>query len=84
VPSARTLHFRRVSRLENEAVHGGSPCLELTNGMLVVFAGGVPIRDRQGTLIVATIVVPCGSGEPDAATRGRFHGTSGTHAGPGA
>lgn len=27
---------------------GGSPGLELTNGGLVLFAGGVPIRDEDG------------------------------------
>ncbi|MFZ5690247.1 MAG: GlcG/HbpS family heme-binding protein [Pseudomonadota bacterium] len=32
---------------------GSSPGLELTNGTLVVFAGGVPIRDRSGALIGA-------------------------------
>lgn len=32
---------------------GGSPGLEITNGGLVVFAGGVPIRDRNGVLIGA-------------------------------
>lgn len=32
---------------------GPSPGLELTNGTLVVFAGGVPIRDRNRTLIGA-------------------------------
>jgi uncharacterized protein GlcG (DUF336 family) len=32
---------------------GSSPGLELTNGTLVVFAGGVPIRDRGGALIGA-------------------------------
>jgi uncharacterized protein GlcG (DUF336 family) len=32
---------------------GPSPGLELTNGTLVVFAGGVPIWDRNRTLIGA-------------------------------
>ncbi|MBY8821941.1 GlcG/HbpS family heme-binding protein [Sphingomonas colocasiae] len=32
---------------------GTSPGLEQTNGGLVVFAGGLPIRDAQGTLIGA-------------------------------
>jgi uncharacterized protein GlcG (DUF336 family) len=32
---------------------GTSPGLELTNGTLVVFAGGVPIRDRNRTIIGA-------------------------------
>lgn len=32
---------------------GTSPGLELTNGTLVVFAGGLPIRDRDGALIGA-------------------------------
>jgi uncharacterized protein GlcG (DUF336 family) len=32
---------------------GTSPGLELTNGVLVVFAGGVPIRDRDGRVIGA-------------------------------
>lgn len=32
---------------------GTSPGLELTNGTLVVFAGGVPIRDRNRTVIGA-------------------------------
>jgi uncharacterized protein GlcG (DUF336 family) len=32
---------------------GTSPGLELTNGTLVVFAGGVPIRDGSDTLIGA-------------------------------
>ena len=32
---------------------GSSPGLEQTNGGLVVFAGGVPLRDRQGNLIGA-------------------------------
>jgi uncharacterized protein GlcG (DUF336 family) len=32
---------------------GSSPGLELTNGTLVVFAGGVPIRDRNHTIIGA-------------------------------
>ena len=30
---------------------GTSPGLELTNGVLVVFAGGVAIRDAKGTMI---------------------------------
>lgn len=32
---------------------GPSPGLELTNGTLVVFGGGVPIRDRDGDVIGA-------------------------------
>lgn len=32
---------------------GTSPGLELTNGGLVVFAGGVPLRDASGALIGA-------------------------------
>ena len=32
---------------------GSSPGLELTNGTLVVFAGGIPIRDSKGTVIGA-------------------------------
>jgi uncharacterized protein GlcG (DUF336 family) len=32
---------------------GSSPGLELTNGVLVVFAGGVPIRDGNGVVIGA-------------------------------
>lgn len=32
---------------------GTSPGLELTNGGLVVFAGGVPIRDENGVLLGA-------------------------------
>ncbi|MCL6698384.1 heme-binding protein [Sphingomonas sp. NSE70-1] len=32
---------------------GSSPGLEQTNGGLVVFAGGIPLRDGQGTLIGA-------------------------------
>ena len=32
---------------------GTSPSLELTNGGLVVFAGGVPIRDGNGALLGA-------------------------------
>jgi uncharacterized protein GlcG (DUF336 family) len=32
---------------------GTSPGLELTNGGLVVFAGGIPLRDSAGTLIGA-------------------------------
>src|SRR5262249_2546866 len=32
---------------------GTSPGLDRSNGGLVVFAGGVPIRDRQGRLIGA-------------------------------
>src|SRR5262245_39816854 len=32
---------------------GSSPGLELTNGTLVVFAGGVPIRDGNGVVIGA-------------------------------
>jgi uncharacterized protein GlcG (DUF336 family) len=32
---------------------GTSPGLELTNGTLVVFAGGVPIRDQSGILLGA-------------------------------
>lgn len=32
---------------------GSSPGLELTNGTLIVFAGGVPIRDRDGGVIGA-------------------------------
>jgi uncharacterized protein GlcG (DUF336 family) len=32
---------------------GGSPGLELTNGTLVVFAGGIPITDRDGNVIGA-------------------------------
>src|SRR6186713_390116 len=30
---------------------GSSPGLELTNGVLVIFAGGVPIRDGTGALL---------------------------------
>ena len=32
---------------------GTSPGLELTNGTLVIFAGGIPIRDEYGELIGA-------------------------------
>src|SRR5262245_28152508 len=32
---------------------GSSPGLELTNGVLVIFAGGVPIRDGTGVLLGA-------------------------------
>lgn len=32
---------------------GSSPGLELTNGVLVIFAGGVPIRDGTGALLGA-------------------------------
>jgi uncharacterized protein GlcG (DUF336 family) len=32
---------------------GGSPGLELTNGILVVFAGGIPIRNERGDVIGA-------------------------------
>jgi uncharacterized protein GlcG (DUF336 family) len=32
---------------------GTSPGLELTNGGLVVFAGGLPIRDKDGVLLGA-------------------------------
>jgi uncharacterized protein GlcG (DUF336 family) len=32
---------------------GSSPGLELTNGLLVIFAGGVPIRDGAGCLLGA-------------------------------
>lgn len=32
---------------------GGSSGLELTNGVLVIFAGGVPIRDGAGALLGA-------------------------------
>jgi uncharacterized protein GlcG (DUF336 family) len=32
---------------------GGSPGLELTNGTLVVFAGGIPIKDAEGAVIGA-------------------------------
>lgn len=32
---------------------GGSPGLELTNGTLVVFAGGIPIKDADGAVIGA-------------------------------
>lgn len=32
---------------------GSSPGLELTNGVLVIFAGGVPIRDCTGALLGA-------------------------------
>ncbi|MBH5388966.1 MULTISPECIES: heme-binding protein [Bradyrhizobium] len=32
---------------------GSSPGLELTNGTLVIFAGGVPIRDGTGALLGA-------------------------------
>jgi uncharacterized protein GlcG (DUF336 family) len=32
---------------------GSSPGLELTNGVLVIFAGGVPIRDGNGALLGA-------------------------------
>jgi len=32
---------------------GDEPGLELTNGTLVVFAGGIPIRDRDGEVIGA-------------------------------
>jgi uncharacterized protein GlcG (DUF336 family) len=35
---------------------GSSPGLELTNGVLVVFPGGVPIRGGAGTLIGAVAV----------------------------
>ena len=35
---------------------GTSPGLENSNGGLVVFAGGLPIRDAQGTLIGAVVV----------------------------
>jgi hypothetical protein len=36
---------------------GGSPGLELTNGVLVVFAGGVPIRDQSGAVFAS--LRPC-------------------------
>jgi uncharacterized protein GlcG (DUF336 family) len=32
---------------------GTSPGLELTNGGLVVFAGGIPVRDKDGSLLGA-------------------------------
>ncbi len=32
---------------------GSSPGLELTNGTLVVFAGGIPIRSTDGTIVGA-------------------------------
>ena len=32
---------------------GGSPGLELTNDTLVVFAGGIPIKDQEGEVIGA-------------------------------
>jgi len=32
---------------------GSSPGLELTNGVLVVFAGGIPLRAADGTLLGA-------------------------------
>jgi len=32
---------------------GSSPGLELTNGVLVVFGGGIPIRDNSGELLGA-------------------------------
>jgi uncharacterized protein GlcG (DUF336 family) len=32
---------------------GGSPGLDTTNGGLIVFAGGIPIRDQDGSLIGA-------------------------------
>jgi uncharacterized protein GlcG (DUF336 family) len=44
---------------------GSSPGLELTNGVLVIFAGGVPIRDGTGTLLGA-IGVSGGAVEQDA------------------
>ena len=43
---------------------GGSPGLELTNGVLVVFAGGVPIRDRGG-FVVGAVGVSGGAVEQD-------------------
>lgn len=32
---------------------GSSPGLEVTNGVLVVFAGGIPLRDRDGGFVGA-------------------------------
>jgi len=43
---------------------GSSPGLELTNGTLVVFAGGIPIRDVNGTVLGA-IGVSGGAVEQD-------------------
>jgi uncharacterized protein GlcG (DUF336 family) len=43
---------------------GPSPGLELTNGTLVVFAGGVPIRDRDGG-IIGSVGVSGGAVEQD-------------------
>lgn len=44
--------------------NGPSPGLELTNGTLVVFAGGVPIRDRDG-IIIGSVGVSGGAVEQD-------------------
>ena len=43
---------------------GPSPGLELTNGTLVVFAGGVPIRDRDGG-VIGSVGVSGGAVEQD-------------------
>jgi uncharacterized protein GlcG (DUF336 family) len=43
---------------------GTSPGLELTNGTLVVFAGGVPIRDDSG-VVIGAVGVSGGAVEQD-------------------
>ncbi len=43
---------------------GPSPGLELTNGTLVVFAGGVPIRNRNGG-VIGSVGVSGGAVEQD-------------------
>jgi|SRR4029453_3362794 uncharacterized protein GlcG (DUF336 family) len=43
---------------------GSSPGLELTNGVLVVFAGGVPIRDQSGA-VVGAVGISGGAVEQD-------------------
>ena len=43
---------------------GPSPGLELTNGTLVVFAGGVPIRDQDGG-VIGSVGVSGGAVEQD-------------------
>ena len=43
---------------------GPSPGLELTNGTLVVFAGGVPIHDRDGG-VIGSVGVSGGAVEQD-------------------
>jgi uncharacterized protein GlcG (DUF336 family) len=45
--------FGMNSEAVGEFANSESPGLELTNGTLVIFAGGVPIRERNGELIGA-------------------------------